>query len=282
MKLFADESGSHDNLYNLIVSDLDGTLLLADDRIGEYSRSVLDRLVESGRHVAIATGRSRAEVEAILHDYPLPVHLITSNGACITSACGNLVACEFLDEDAVRGLLDATRETAGLMINAYCDSRWITNADRALLDTFTLQDEFPPTLLDARDFPVQGVEKLFFIHPERDHEALVALDSRLKALLGSTVHSTFSSPFCLEFMASAVSKGNALKRLAEFLDIPLSQCIAFGDGMNDVEMLTVAGKGLVMGTAHHKVTKALPQHETIGACTEEAVARYLAARLLHL
>ncbi|KPA98868.1 Cof-type HAD-IIB family hydrolase [Pseudomonas asplenii] len=267
-------------MYSLIASDLDGTLLLPDDRIGEYSRSVLDRLVESGRHVVIATGRSRPEVEAILHDYPLPVHLITSNGACITSACRSLVACEYLDEDVVRTLLDATQGTVGLMINAYCDSRWITNADRALLATFTLQDNFAPTILAAREFPLQGVEKLFFIHPGRDHEALVALDTRLKALLGNTVHSTFSSPFCLEFMASTVSKGNALKRLAEFLDIPLSRCIAFGDGMNDVEMLTIAGKGLVMGTAHHKVTEALPGHETIGACTEEAVARYLAINLL--
>ncbi|QXI27217.1 Cof-type HAD-IIB family hydrolase [Pseudomonas vanderleydeniana] len=267
-------------MYSLIVSDLDGTLLLPDDRIGEYSRSVLDQLVESGRHVVIATGRSRAEVEAILHDYPLPVHLITSNGACITSACRSLVACEYLDEDVVRSLLEATVETPGLMINAYCDSRWITNADRALLATFNLQTDFPPTILDARDFPLRGVEKVFFIHTGRDHEALVELDERLKALLGERVHSTFSSPLCLEFMASTVSKGNALKRLAGFLEIPLSQCIAFGDGMNDVEMLTVAGKGLVMGTAHHKVTAALPRHETIGACTEEAVARYLSTNLL--
>lgn len=166
------------------------------------------------------------------------------------------------------------------MINAYCDSRWITNADRALLATFNLQTDFPPTILDARDFPLRGVEKVFFIHTGRDHEALVELDERLKALLGERVHSTFSSPLCLEFMASTVSKGNALKRLAGFLEIPLSQCIAFGDGMNDVEMLTVAGKGLVMGTAHHKVTAALPRHETIGACTEEAVARYLSTNLL--
>ncbi|WP_199450756.1 HAD hydrolase family protein, partial [Vibrio harveyi] len=56
--------------------------------------------------------------------------------------------------------------------------------------------------------------------------------------------------------------------------------IAFGDGMNDVEMLTMAGKGLVMGTAHDKVKKALPSNDVIGSCADEAVAHYLETNLL--
>ncbi|NVZ99741.1 Cof-type HAD-IIB family hydrolase [Pseudomonas gingeri] len=268
-------------MYSLIASDLDGTLLLPDDRIGEFSRSVLNRLVESGRHVVIATGRSQPDVESILRDYALPVHLITSNGARITSACKSLTASEHLPQSVVRTLLDATKADRDLVINAYCDSRWITNADSQLLEDFNHNDDFQPTVLDVEAFPVEAIEKVFFIHRDKDHEALVLLDGQLKALVGSAVHSTFSAPWCLEMMASSVSKGNALKKLAAFLDVPMSQCIAFGDGMNDVEMLTVAGKGLIMGTAHHKVMQALPEHETIGACTEESVARYLSAHLLN-
>ena len=60
----------------------------------------------------------------------------------------------------------------------------------------------------------------------------------------------------------------------------LSDCIAFGDGMNDVEMLSAAGKGLVMATAHDRVKAALPDHEVIGSHAEEAVARYLEKHLL--
>ncbi|NWB92098.1 Cof-type HAD-IIB family hydrolase [Pseudomonas agarici] len=267
-------------MYRLIASDLDGTLLLADERIGEFSRSVLDRLVESGRHVVIATGRSQSDVESILRDYPLPVHLITSNGARITSACKTLTASEHLPETVVRALLDATKADPNLVTNVYCDSRWITNADSQLLEDFNHNHHFQPTVLDVEAFPLEAVEKVFFIHRDQDHDALVLLDEQLKPLVGQAVHSTFSAPWCLEMMASTVSKGNALKKLAAFLNVPMSQCIAFGDGMNDVEMLTVAGKGLIMGTAHHKVMQALPEHETIGACTDESVARYLAAHLL--
>ena len=61
----------------------------------------------------------------------------------------------------------------------------------------------------------------------------------------------------------------------------LKGCIAFGDGMNDLEMLSMAGKGLVMGTAHHKVKLALLNIEVIGNCDAEAVAHYIDTHLLN-
>ena len=76
-------------------------------------------------------------------------------------------------------------------------------------------------------------------------------------------------------MAAEVSKGHALEAVAKSLDLNLENCIAFGDGMNDAEMLEMAGKGLVMGTSHHKVKEALPNNEVIGSNEDDAVAHYL-------
>ena len=81
-------------------------------------------------------------------------------------------------------------------------------------------------------------------------------------------------------MDTGVSKGHALHAVAKMIGYDLKDCIAFGDGMNDLEMLAMAGKGLVMGTAHHKVKMALPDNEVIGNCDEQAVAHYLFKHLL--
>ncbi|WP_152557122.1 HAD hydrolase family protein, partial [Photobacterium sanctipauli] len=81
-------------------------------------------------------------------------------------------------------------------------------------------------------------------------------------------------------MDAGVSKGHALEAVAKEKGYALADCIAFGDGMNDVEMLSMAGKGLVMGTSHEKVKRALPENEVIGACQDEAVAHYLTELLL--
>ena len=81
-------------------------------------------------------------------------------------------------------------------------------------------------------------------------------------------------------MGPNVSKGNAIKTVSESLGLGLQDCIAFGDGMNDVEMLSMAGKGLLMGTAHPQVIEAIPTIERIGSNEHDAVAQYLEDNLL--
>ena len=58
-----------------------------------------------------------------------------------------------------------------------------------------------------------------------------------------------SKPEYLENVDSGVSKGAALARLCELLDIPVSASVAFGDEANDIEMLRTAGLGVAMGNA---------------------------------
>uniref|UniRef100_UPI00387E6F48 HAD-IIB family hydrolase n=1 Tax=Candidatus Regiella insecticola TaxID=138073 RepID=UPI00387E6F48 len=62
------------------------------------------------------------------------------------------------------------------------------------------------------------------------------LEKEINARWGDRVNVCFSLPNCLEVMGAGVSKGNALARVAEKLGHSLENCIAFGDGMNDLEM----------------------------------------------
>ena len=47
-----------------------------------------------------------------------------------------------------------------------------------------------------------------------------------------------------------MNKGEAVKKVLQRLQIPKEQAIAFGDGMNDKEMLEVVGESFAMGNAH--------------------------------
>ena len=53
-------------------------------------------------------------------------------------------------------------------------------------------------------------------------------------------------PFFVEFLRNDVSKGNALQKLCENMNINLNEIVAFGDGDNDKEMLQLAGLGVAM------------------------------------
>lgn len=53
-----------------------------------------------------------------------------------------------------------------------------------------------------------------------------------------------------------VSKGNAIEELCKMLQVPLENTIAFGDGDNDIEMLSTVGRGVAMGNATENAKKA--------------------------
>ncbi len=77
-------------------------------------------------------------------------------------------------------------------------------------------------------------------------------------------------------MNKNVSKGDALAHLLENRNYGLKDCIAFGDGQNDVEMLSWVGKGYVMANADPRLKEACPELEEIGFNKDEAVAKHLA------
>lgn len=45
------------------------------------------------------------------------------------------------------------------------------------------------------------------------------------------------------------NKGHATKKAAEFFKIPLTQMIAFGDDINDIDMIKIVGTGVAMGNS---------------------------------
>ena len=76
-------------------------------------------------------------------------------------------------------------------------------------------------------------------------------------------------------MAKNVTKGEAVKNIMEKLNISLENTMAFGDGLNDYEMLSEVGKGLLMGNCAERLREKLPNNEVIGKNTENGVAKYL-------
>eukprot|EP00796_Vickermania_ingenoplastis_P008276 gene8276-5795_t len=90
-----------------------------------------------------------------------------------------------------------------------------------------------------------------------------------------------SAPHCLSIAPETVTKAAALECIGIRLGVSLSECVAFGDGMNDAEMLREVGKGFVMGNANPALKAALPDLEVIGTNDDDAVAATVEA-LFHL
>ena len=81
----------------------------------------------------------------------------------------------------------------------------------------------------------------------------------------------------IEIVPSGSGKGTCLAWLSEHLQIKKEAVIAFGDGMNDLQMLRWAGTGLAMGQSSQKV-KIVADH-VIGSVDQEGIAEWIKAKL---
>ncbi|EHA6801502.1 HAD-IIB family hydrolase [Salmonella enterica] len=88
-------------------------------------------------------------------------------------------------------------------------------------------------------------------------------------------HLCFSAVDCLEVLPLGCNKGSALAVLSNHLGLSLADCMAFGDAMNDREMLGSVGRGLIMGNAMPQLIAALPHLSVIGHCGNQAVSHFL-------
>jgi Cof subfamily protein (haloacid dehalogenase superfamily) len=132
-----------------------------------------------------------------------------------------------------------------------------------------------------------NISKVFFITD--DVARLPGLTEEVEKVVascgGKQVSLTFSASDCMDIMAEGVSKGQAIRKLFETLLSPrdghdvvaeaLQASIAFGDGLNDAEMLTEVGKGCVMGNASPKLKAQHPELEVVLPNSEDGVARKL-------
>ncbi|HHE6469764.1 TPA: sugar/pyridoxal phosphate phosphatase YigL [Providencia rettgeri] len=266
--------------YPVVASDLDGTLLSPNHDLTSYTKDTLKQLVTSQDvHFVFATGRHHVDVAQIRDGLGIGAYMITSNGARIHNTRGDLIFEHNVAPQIANELCLMEFDNPELVTNYYHGDDWFINRESPEQKEFFKESVFNYQLFDRHNFVTSEVCKVYYT--SEDHDLLVDLQRRIQARWQDKVNVTFSLRSCLEVMAGAVSKGEALKQVAALHGYTPSDSIAFGDGMNDKEMLTMAGKGCIMQNAHQLLKDALPQMEVIGSNSDDAVARYLRNKYLN-
>lgn len=270
------------NPFHIVASDLDGTLLSPNHQLSDYTKQTLHQLHQQGYTFIFATGRHHVDVAGIREQAGIPAYMITSNGARVHDQHDQLMYSCNVPANLVQAIIDVVKHDPQVRVHLYRNDEWLISQEDEQLRNFHNDSGFSYAMFDVNNTPTDGIAKVFCTHLAQNHEHLVAYEEQLNAQFGQQLNVSFSTPWCLEAMAAEVSKGHALQAVAQSLGLTLENCLAFGDGMNDVEMLSMAGRGLVMGTSHERVKQALPHNEVIGSSADDAVAHYLADHLLQV
>ena len=258
-------------MFKVVVSDLDGTLLNNQHQISPHTRRTLHRLTAEGIRFIVATGRHHIDVQGIRNALGLEIFLITANGAVVHDKQDNCIYNQTIPPQLAQELVEIER-LPDIDLHLYQGDEWLVEAESPELLAYHKESGFTYRVVDPVTLDKQGINKIFYTG---EHPDLVELENRLLTYFGDRLSIAFSTPTCLEAMQKGVNKGNAVKAVLELNGYRLQDAIAFGDGMNDKEMLSMAGKGCVMGNAHQRLKDLLPQLEVIGTNAQDAVPHYL-------
>ena len=249
----------------LIALDMDGTLLDGDGRVPDAFWPLLETARSRGVTLAPASGRQLATLQQMFPDCE---DFIAENGAVVARG-GTVVSTTALPEAPVQRLLSALPSAPFAAHAVVCAPSVAATATLPpAVDAEVDKYYASRTLLgDGSASPTIKIALYVESDAERDAYPWVReLVPELRAVV--------SGKHWVDLMHPDADKGLALAQLAEAMGVAMSETAAFGDYLNDLGMLRVAGHAVAMGNAHEDV-KAVAD-EVVGTNTDGAAVARLA------
>ncbi|MDD2591672.1 MAG: Cof-type HAD-IIB family hydrolase [Erysipelotrichaceae bacterium] len=240
-------------MYRLVACDLDQTLLSDDRSVSLVNVKAITKLKELGIKFVIATGRGYQSVQDVLSELmmkeALDEYVISLNGAIITENHQNrLLALTTIEMDVIDKLF-AYGISKHVDMHIYTqDNVFVLNLDQEDREYLNKRIDYQP-INEEQLSAVKNhkIAKIIF-HYNSEAERLAIVED-IKPITDGKIAVSFSSNRYIELNHLDVNKGKGLAKLADFLNIPLSQTIAIGDNFNDLSMIKSAGLGVCVSNA---------------------------------
>jgi Cof subfamily protein (haloacid dehalogenase superfamily) len=250
---FPDLSGPAPDI-RLVVVDMDGTLLDPDHRMPDGLGDLLDRLGERGIAFCPASGRQHAtlvrQFDGLLDADRLVV--VAENGSYV-AAGGREISSVTVDRGVVHDVVRAVRGLAaqGVPVGAVVCGKRSAYVERDDPEFLTETHRYYALLEEVDDLLAVEDEVL----KVAVYDAGSAAERTAPALdqFSSTQQVVVSGRHWVDVMDPAVHKGVAVRALQERLGITPEQTMAFGDYLNDLELLDAGGWSFAMANAHPAV-----------------------------
>lgn len=248
--------------YQLVCTDVDGTLIGSDGRIPQENLDALRELTENRVQLAIATGRMLASARQMAAYYGISPYMVCSNGAVVAGPSGGILRGDFLAGETV-GRICAIGEKYRCLMGFNMPDGVVYNGrdhfeDRLYHEANRLYGggghKIHVEYADGFQLPkgLGDVAKIsMWAGSQKDFEAVW---KEMEA--AGDVCVTTAMKWNLELTAAGVSKWSGIRVLLEKFHLNAAQVLCLGDTMNDEEMIRQAGKGVCMGNGQKALKEA--------------------------
>lgn len=240
--------------YKYIVMDMDDTLLNSKNEISEVTYQYLMKKQKDGMQLILASGRPTAGM--IKHAEALDLksyggYIVSYNGAFVINAKDqDILFKQTINQSSAHDIIDYCR-LHNFFYLTYLNDQIIHDSTHEYMNIESELTGLPMKKVeDIKEVIVDDVPKIMGVDFE---ENIAQANQELNGKFNNLVSSTISKPYFLEFMNAEVSKGKSLQRLFDQIEADFSEVIAFGDSLNDSDMLERAAIGVAMGNANDTI-----------------------------
>ncbi|MFD5214367.1 Cof-type HAD-IIB family hydrolase [Microbacterium sp. NPDC058345] len=243
----------------LIATDLDGTLIGADGRVSARTREALDAARAAGIATIPVTARQPIGLRPIAAQAGFDDWALCGNGAYgVHLTTGEHLFAEEIPPQVQRQLAEALHEVLPDLVFASvrdAGEGFVAQEGYAALAQLADHKRDPETMGGVPLADVLGAPslKLVIRHPSMP---IPEIFETLQSLGLTGFEATLSGAPFVEVMAQGVTKATGVAQLCTRLGVDRSEVLAFGDALNDLEMLEWAGLGVAVGNAIDAVREA--------------------------
>ena len=260
-------SGSMHKPIKLILSDIDGTILpYGKDVVSDTCLTAFHAALDAGICIGPATGRAAARAVPVFGGDDVCCKTALASNGMEVYLDGKLVRELYLERDGIMALAEATRSMPGCGVACF-------EGATALVVSGTIENlaaSFPaygPTARYIDEVPHTPIVKANIFTPV-DIDITHAVCETLRKKVPAFDYSV-PQPGFVNMTPRGWNKGAAVELLCDELGIGLDQAVVFGDGGNDVEMLSRVPNSVAVAAAAPEAKAAARWH--IGAVEDDAV-----------
>ena len=238
-------------MYRLMAFDMDDTLLNEHGKISPRTMAALRRAMDAGVYVVLASGRMPEAMRKFAEEIGVNAPMVLFNGGMVYDhRTGRTVSRNDVPLETARRILKMAEEN-GVYAQAYPGEGYFAGERTKYTEMYENHIKVGCNVVNEAlsGWITTGQVKMLFIGEKEDSPARIRMFSEAFP----DVSFMNSKPHYIEVVSKTVDKAVAMEALINDLGLTKDECIAFGDGQNDVSMLNYVGAGYCMANASEGV-----------------------------
>ncbi len=221
----------------IVFFDIDGTLLDQEKKLPSSTKKAIKLLKENGVFVAIATGRAPFMFEGLRRELDIDSY-VSFNGQFVVFE-KEVIYENPLNESELQKFYYETKKQDHPLVFMNEKTMKATVKHHPYIETSIGSLKLAPPEQDAE----------FYLNRKIYQSLLFCQEQEEKIYLEEYQQFDFIRwhPYSLDVLPRGGSKAAGIKKMIERLGFEWKDVYAFGDGLNDLEMLKLVGTGVAMG-----------------------------------